>query len=173
MAGSIKFGQVSINTRAVILYQPPYCVINDRPKVKVFVFVSTGLNMGRNRSDWWAHFSKKTDDRFKTARALCKYCGETVSSTPRNMSTHYSNCAKVPRSVGQLPSDDRTTTPSVKRTISKTSRPTWSANLSHLISQSLSSEKKEELDKKFSLALNATATPFSYFEHPLWFEFFT
>lgn len=89
------------------------------------------------------------------------------------MSTHYVNSAKVPRSVGQLRSDDRIETRSMKITILKTSRTIWSENLSRLISQSLSSEKNEELDKKVSLTLQITAFSFSYFEHPIRFVLFT
>lgn len=45
--------------------------------------------------------------------------------------------------------------------------------LSHLVVDTLSKDKKGELEEAFAFAVHATATPFSFFEHPVWNAFFT
>lgn len=131
--------------------------------------------MGRNKSDFWAHFDKCAhDSSFRTPRAKCKYCKTTISSTPKNMRTHYGNCSSVPRSVGRLPNENSSVSPSLRSNISKQSKKTTtSTTLSNIILETLTTDKRKELDMKFSMAMHATATPFKFFEHHLWISFFS
>ena len=127
--------------------------------------------MGRHKNNICAHFLKcQPDCSFKSARAKYKHCDSTISATPVNMRTHYGNCEKVPRSIGRLPSDSQTSSHfsslSVRSRISKSSKASIYTNLKHMVTQSLTTEMKNELELKFSKAMHATATQFSFFDHP-------
>lgn len=90
------------------------------------------------------------------------------------MRTNYGNYSSVPRSVGRLPSEHRFGTASSRSNISKESKKTiTSSTLPNMIVQTLTSEKKDELDMQFSKAMHATATPFKFFDHALWIDFFS
>lgn len=134
--------------------------------------------MGRKPDDIRAHFIQcRADNSFKTLRAKCKFCGETVSNTPKNMQTHHGNCKSVPRSIGRLPADGGASRSmsSLQSNISKSTPKSSSdcSTLSHMIVQTLSSQSTKELDLKFSKAVHATATPFNFFTHKLWIDFFS
>lgn len=45
--------------------------------------------------------------------------------------------------------------------------------MSHMIVQTITTEMKRELDLKFSKAMHATTTPFQFFNHSLWIDFFS
>ena len=128
--------------------------------------------MGRHQHEIWTHFSNVSDSQFKSKRAKCNYCKQTVSSTPQNMRTHYNNCPMA------LKPDKSITFGDSRRTISSSSQARESCHadsqqtLHHLVESTISSEKKKKIDFLFAKAVNETATPFSFFEHRAWVDFF-
>lgn len=131
--------------------------------------------MGRKKHDLWAHFTRVSGDQFKTTRAKCNHCRDTVSGTPTNMRSHLNGCSKVPQSPIPL---------NVSRTssISKISITNRSAQLhesssnlrplDYLVSSKVTVEQKKILDELFSNAIHETATPFSFFDQQCWLKFF-
>lgn len=132
--------------------------------------------MGRSKHAMWEHFEHCVTDKFKMARAKCKYCNESVSATPTNMSIHYENCKTVPHTVGCL-LVKISKTPLLKppTEISKTSiaSPRRFGPLTKLITNTITTEMTKNIDIKFAKAMHGTASAFSFFEHPLWQDFLT
>ena len=93
------------------------------------------------------------------------------------MRTHFGNCTNAPRSVGRIPADhvgDQSL--SVRSAITKKSTSSGTASrtgpLSHIISRTITGDERDIIDLKFSNAMHSTATPFSFFEDPVWEAFF-
>lgn len=134
--------------------------------------------MGRSKHPMWNHFRPAPhSSQFRGQRAACKYCKQTVSACPKNMSTHYSNCEHVPKSIGQIPADtisqpSSSDSLSVRKSISKHSSNSSTGPLSHLIADSINNDLKDELNYLFAYAIHVTATPFSFFLHKAWHDFF-
>lgn len=149
--------------------------------------------MGRPQSSRWQFFEKvSSPSGMKTARAKCLFCKKTVSASARNMDTHYRNCRSVKRTIGALlptnqssqdpvspssqPTSNTANESETDRCGSKTSACIPQTNLrgplSQLIGQQVKKGKKNDLNLLFARAIHETATSFSFFDRPVWHEFF-
>lgn len=145
-------------------------------------------NKGRPKSQRWALFQKVAPSNgMKTALARCVFCSSTVSATSKNMDTHYRNCTKVKRTVGALIEEDhvqpiapQNDVPGVPPSVGSPSisinaascTSNTSGPLSYMITNTMNETKKQNLNILFANAMNANATPFSFFDKKEWFDFF-
>lgn len=138
--------------------------------------------MGRPEAARWQFFTKLAPPSgMKTKRAKCNFCGASVSATSRNMDCHYRNCKSVIRSLGALVATEKNSRHSSSPSNVKdkdSGAPTHESNsknlgpLSTFISNKLSATKKAELNFLFSREVHGTATPFSFFDNHIWYDFF-
>lgn len=121
--------------------------------------------MGRKSHPLWHHFKKVNDTNYKTQRAQCNHCSTSVSNTPSNMRNHLNNCNQLPKprtlSRGNNSYDS-----------SSNNASSTSSTFQQYVTDIVTTEKKNELNVLLSQAIHQTATPFSFFDHPSWVEFF-
>lgn len=143
--------------------------------------------MGRKRGAVWMHFDYAEDNpsEFKTKRARCKHCEGTVSGATKNLRTHLSNCRRVPRDNGVLNAIlPKRTNPDAFHNISQPARGSSGevcplpnntpveSQINPIYDDAIVEDNKK-LDKALARAMHQTGTPFHFFDHPSWYQFFS
>ena len=106
----------------------------------------------------------------KCQKVRCKACNEPVAAMAARLTSHLQYCPqRTQQMIGMMDS-----LPSVTKK-SKSHNSTLTASIGTSIksfADSLSEKQSEELNLMLAAAMHRTATPFSFFEHPLWKAFF-
>lgn len=109
----------------------------------------------------WEQFKDSYGDgEFKTRRATCRYCFQSVSTTSNSSNTYNNNYNAVPGTADRL-----RRAASSSSTDNVISKPSWN-NLKHLVTYRLSSQKKQEVDLAFPHSMNMKALPFQALDTP-------